>query len=67
MAYHGAVTATLLTVSLNAPRQSVYHALSDPHAIATWMVPDGMTSHIHALEERVGGNAESLRKRRYVN
>jgi hypothetical protein len=37
------------------PRREVYRALLDERAVATWMVPDGMTSHVHAFEAREGG------------
>jgi len=40
---------------MNAPRATVYDALIDPNAIAEWMVPTGMTSHIHEFEGREGG------------
>ena len=40
---------------INAPRESVYRALIDAQAIATWMVPTGMTSHVHEFDARVGG------------
>jgi uncharacterized protein YndB with AHSA1/START domain len=33
----------------------VYRALLDPRAVATWMVPTGMTSHVHAFDAREGG------------
>jgi len=33
----------------------VYDALVDARAVATWMVPTGMTSHVHAFEGREGG------------
>ena len=38
-----------------APRERVYEALIDERAVATWMVPDGMTSHVHAFDSREGG------------
>ena len=38
-----------------APRERVYDALLDARAVATWMVPDGMTSHVHAFDPREGG------------
>ena len=41
---------------MNAPRASVYRALLDPRAVATWMVPTGMTSRVHAFEAREGGS-----------
>jgi uncharacterized protein YndB with AHSA1/START domain len=40
---------------VNAPRAIVYRALLDPRAVATWMVPTGMTSHVHAFDPREGG------------
>jgi uncharacterized protein YndB with AHSA1/START domain len=48
-------TSTRLTQHINAPRAAVYHALLDAHAVATWMVPDGMTSHVHLFEPREDG------------
>jgi uncharacterized protein YndB with AHSA1/START domain len=40
---------------MKAPRASVYRALIDAQAVATWMVPSGMTSHVHAFDAREGG------------
>jgi uncharacterized protein YndB with AHSA1/START domain len=40
---------------LNAPRARVYSALVDAKAVATWMVPTGMTSQVHAFDGREGG------------
>jgi len=40
---------------VNAPRADVYRALLDPRAVAIWMVPNGMTSHVHAFDGREGG------------
>jgi uncharacterized protein YndB with AHSA1/START domain len=40
---------------VNAPRATVYRALLDARAVATWMVPDGMTSHVHEFDAREGG------------
>jgi uncharacterized protein YndB with AHSA1/START domain len=48
-------TATRLTQHIDAPRASVYRALIDAQAVATWMVPDGMTCHVHAFDAREGG------------
>ncbi len=41
---------------MNAPRAIVYRALLDARAVATWMVPTGMTSHVHAFDAREGGS-----------
>jgi uncharacterized protein YndB with AHSA1/START domain len=40
---------------VRAPRSAVYRALLDARSIATWMVPDGMTSRVHAFDPREGG------------
>jgi len=41
---------------VSAPRANVYRALLDARAVATWMVPTGMTSHVHAFDPREGGS-----------
>ncbi len=41
---------------MSAPRANVYRALLDARAVATWMVPTGMTSHVHAFDPREGGS-----------
>jgi uncharacterized protein YndB with AHSA1/START domain len=33
----------------------VYRALLDPDAVQRWMVPEGMTSEVHAFDARDGG------------
>jgi uncharacterized protein YndB with AHSA1/START domain len=40
---------------INAPRTIIYRALLDARAVATWMVPAGMTSHVHSFDAREGG------------
>jgi uncharacterized protein YndB with AHSA1/START domain len=40
---------------VNAPRERVYRALLGARAVATWMVPLGMTSHVHVFDAREGG------------
>ena len=47
--------STRLSRHVSAPRARVYSALVDANAIATWMVPTGMTSRVHAFEGREGG------------
>jgi uncharacterized protein YndB with AHSA1/START domain len=47
---------TAITVRILAPRPIVYRALLDPDAVARWMVPDGMTSHVHEFDVREGGS-----------
>ena len=49
------MSSTRVSCHVNAPRASVYRALLDGNAIATWMVPSGMTSHVHAFDGREGG------------
>jgi len=41
---------------VTAPRERVYRALVDARAVAIWMVPNGMTSHVHTFEAREGGS-----------
>lgn len=48
-------STTRITRRLRAPRAVVYRALLDPGAVATWMVPDGMTSEVHDFDPREGG------------
>src|SRR5882757_8562688 len=50
-----ATSSTQLIQHVNAPRAQVYRALIDAHAVASWMVPHGMTSHVHAFDGREGG------------
>ncbi len=51
-----ATTSTRLSQHVNAPPSDVYRALLDADAVATWMVPRGMTSHVHEFEGREGGS-----------
>lgn len=49
------MATTELTRHIRAPRTAVYRALLDPTAVQRWMVPEGMTSEIHAFDAREGG------------
>jgi uncharacterized protein YndB with AHSA1/START domain len=49
------VSSTRISRHVNAPRASVYRALLDPRAVATWKVPSGMICHVHAFDAREGG------------
>ena len=49
------MNSTRLIQHVNAPRARVYRALLDAGAVAHWMVPDGMTSQVHAFDAREGG------------
>jgi uncharacterized protein YndB with AHSA1/START domain len=50
------MSSTRISRHVNAPRAIVYRALLDVRAVATWMVPTGMTSHVHAFDAREGGS-----------
>ncbi len=50
------MNSTRVRHRVNAPRASVYRALLDARAVAQWMVPTGMTSHVHAFDAREGGS-----------
>lgn len=47
--------STLARRHLHAPCAEVYTALLDAQAVTTWMVPDGMASHVHEFDAREGG------------
>ena len=51
-----ATFSTRIRRHLKAQRATVYRALLDPNAVAVWMVPTGMTSHLHEFEAREGGS-----------
>jgi uncharacterized protein YndB with AHSA1/START domain len=50
------MSSTRITRRVNAPRANVYRALLDARAVATWMVPTGMTSDVHTFDAREGGS-----------
>lgn len=49
------MATTRLIKHIRAPRALVYRALLDPEAVQRWMVPDSMTSRVHAFDAREGG------------
>ena len=49
------MSSTRVTCRVDAPRSRVYRALIDAQAVEKWMVPDGMTSHVHTWDAREGG------------
>ena len=49
------MSTTRIVHHVRAPRGEVYRALLDASSVQQWMVPTGMTSHVHAFEPRVGG------------
>jgi uncharacterized protein YndB with AHSA1/START domain len=49
------MSSTRLRRHVRASRAAVYRALVDARAVATWMVPAGMTSQVHGFDAREGG------------
>jgi uncharacterized protein YndB with AHSA1/START domain len=49
------MSSTRITRHVNAPRARIYRAFLDAAAVQKWMVPEGMTSHVHAFDGREGG------------
>lgn len=50
------MSSTRISCRIKAPRAIVYRALLDARAVATWMVPNGMSSHVHEFDAREGGS-----------
>jgi uncharacterized protein YndB with AHSA1/START domain len=50
------LSSTRIRRRVNAPRAAAYRALLDARAVAKWMVPTGMSSHVHAFDPREGGS-----------
>jgi uncharacterized protein YndB with AHSA1/START domain len=40
---------------INAPRQALYRAFTDPAALTVWLPPGEMTGEIYSFDARVGG------------
>src|SRR5512138_1915968 len=49
-------TYTRIGSQINATRANIYRALVDAYVVAIWMVPSGMTSHVHLFDAREGGS-----------
>ncbi|MET7773538.1 SRPBCC family protein [Nocardia sp. NPDC005366] len=49
------MASTRIGKHIDAPRSVVYRLLIDAEAVATWMVPTGMTSRVHEFDAKVGG------------
>lgn len=49
------MSTTRVIRHIRAPRADVYRALLDPRDVQIWMVPTGMTSHVHAFDGSEGG------------
>jgi uncharacterized protein YndB with AHSA1/START domain len=54
--YSPPVATTELRQFIRAPRAAVYRALLDAQDVRLWMVPEGMTSEVHAFDVREGGD-----------
>jgi len=50
------VSSTRISRHVKAPRATIYRALLEARAVATWKVPTGMTCHVHAFDAREGGS-----------
>jgi uncharacterized protein YndB with AHSA1/START domain len=40
---------------IQASREALYRAFTDPEALAVWLAPEGMTGKVHEFDARVGG------------
>src|SRR6266498_1147229 len=49
------MSTTRVTRRIAAPPDQVYEVLIDAESVQRWMVPDGMTSHVHEFDPREGG------------
>lgn len=49
------MSTTQITRRMQAPRSRIYAALLNPHLIAQWKVPDGMSCQVHEFDARQGG------------
>ncbi|HTV21601.1 MAG TPA: SRPBCC domain-containing protein [Polyangiaceae bacterium] len=49
------MSTTRITRQIRASGDRVYAAFIDAEAVRDWMVPTGMTSHVHEFEGREGG------------
>lgn len=50
------MASTRISCHINAPAERVYSAFLDASDVQRWMVPTGMTSHLHAFDGREGGS-----------
>jgi uncharacterized protein YndB with AHSA1/START domain len=49
------MATTRISRHISASRADVYRALVDADAVQRWMVPDGMSSHVHVFDAHEGG------------
>jgi uncharacterized protein YndB with AHSA1/START domain len=50
-----AAASTRTSTVINAPREALYRAFTDPAALEVWRSPGEMTGKIHEFDARVGG------------
>lgn len=50
-----ATTSQCASSVINASRETLYRAFTDPDALVVWQAPGDMTAKIHAFDARVGG------------
>lgn len=48
-------TSQQTSALINAPRETIYRAFTDPTALVVWQAPGEMTAKIHAFDAQVGG------------
>ena len=50
--------STRNSIFIEAPREAVYRAFTEPAALAAWRAPGDMTGAVHRFDLRVGGGYE---------
>jgi uncharacterized protein YndB with AHSA1/START domain len=55
MANTNSLATTKNSKIIKASREALYHAFTDPAALAVWLAPGEMTGKIHSFDLRVGG------------
>jgi uncharacterized protein YndB with AHSA1/START domain len=47
--------STRVSRIIKAEGKAVYHAFLDPDSVASWLAPNNMRGHVHAVDAREGG------------
>lgn len=55
MAHPGPGASTRTSTVIDAPREAVYRAFTDPEALTVWRAPGNMTAAVHDFDLRAGG------------
>lgn len=55
MTHEAAGTGTRTSRVIDAPRETVYRAFTNPEALTSWRAPGDMTARMHDFDLRVGG------------